>query len=142
VTFGRRGVVVVVVALGFRSPRQPAPTPGATTASAAAPPASTPAPIPGDLIGPGNTPTPDSLAVALLRGELPRRADDVACIAVDGADASPTLLAALPLSPGAVVPVSPCPAAAEGKRAAQGNAVGKCEANQARSGADLLQRHA
>src|SRR5690606_24924468 len=138
--FGLLAVIVVVVALGFLSTRQPAPTQGATTASAAATPASTTAPIPDDLIGPGNTPTPDSLAVALLRGELPRRADDVACIAVDGADASPALLAALPPSPGEVVPVSQCPAAAEGKRAAQVIAVGKYEANEAGTGTIFLQR--
>src|SRR5688572_16615746 len=70
--FGLLAVIVVVVALGFLSTRQPESQPGATTAPAAATPASTTAPVPDDLMGPGNTPTPDSLAVALLRGELPR----------------------------------------------------------------------
>lgn len=138
--FGLLAVIVVVVALGFLSTRQPAPAPGATTAPAAATPASTTAPVPDDLMGPGNTPTPDSLAVSLLRGELPRRADDVACIAVDGADASAALLAALPPSPGEVVPVSQCPAAAEGKRTAQVIAVGKYEANESGTGTIFLQR--
>lgn len=138
--FGLLAVIVVVVALGFLSMRQPAPPSGSAPAPAAAAPAATTAPVPDDLIGPGNTPTPDSLAVALLRGELPRSADDVACISVDGSDASPTLLAALPPSPGRVLPLSECPPAAEGTRAAQVIAVGKYEANEAGTGTIFLQR--
>lgn len=140
--FGLLAVIVVVVALGFLSTRQPAPTAGTAPAPAPAPAAAAPAtaPVPDDLIGPGNTPTPESLAVALLRGELPRSSGDVACISVDGIDASPALLAALPPSPGRVLPLSECPAAAEGERAAQVIAVGKYEANESGTGTIFLQR--
>src|SRR3546814_10634909 len=92
------------------------------------------------LIGPGNTATPDSLTVALLRGELPLLADDVTCISVDGLDASPALLAALPPSPGRLLPLSECPATAKGTRAARVIAVGKYEANEAGTGTIFLQR--
>jgi hypothetical protein len=54
--------------------------------------------------------TPDALAVAVLAGELPRRADQAICLAVDGHDPAPSLLAALPASPGRVIPLSQCPA--------------------------------
>src|SRR3546814_10610069 len=60
--FGLLAVIVVVVALGFLTTRQPAPMPGTTPApaAAAAAPAATTAAVPDDLIGPGNTATPDS----------------------------------------------------------------------------------
>ena len=97
-------------------------------------------PAPGDLVGQGAVPTPDSLAAALLRGELPDRAGRVACIAVDGADPSPALLAALPPSPGSVLPLSQCPAPVEGQRPADVIAIGKYEANQAGTGTIFMQR--
>jgi hypothetical protein len=56
----------------------------------------------------GDSATPDSLAVAVLAGELPTRADQSLCLEIDGHDPSPSLLAALPASPGRVVPVSRC----------------------------------
>src|SRR5690606_21001891 len=133
-------VIAVVVALGFFAVRQAAPPPGATPAPAAAAPAATTAPVPEDLIGPGKTPTPDSLAVAMLRGELPRGAEAVVCLAVDGRDPSPALLAARAPSPGSVLPLSESPAASAGGRGAQVVAVGKYEANAAGTGTIFLQR--
>ncbi len=56
----------------------------------------------------GDSPTPDSLVVAVLAGELPTRAGQQICLAVDGADPSPALLAQLPPSPGKVFPASQC----------------------------------
>src|SRR5690606_34833590 len=83
IKFGLLAVIAVIVALGFFAVQLTEPPQGATPAPAAAP-AATKAPVPDDLMGPGNTPTPDSLAVAMLRGELPRGAGAVVCIAVDG----------------------------------------------------------
>lgn len=71
-------------------------------------PATSPSPAPMPTLPAGDTPTPDSLAVAVLAGELPTRAGQVACLAVDGRDPSPSLLAALPPSPGKVLPTSQC----------------------------------
>jgi len=71
-------------------------------------PATSPSPAPTPTLPAGDAPTPDSLAVAVLAGELPTRAGQVACLAVDGRDPSPSLLAALPLSPGKVLPTSQC----------------------------------
>jgi hypothetical protein len=59
----------------------------------------------------GASATPDALAAAVLVGELPTRADDAVCLAVDGGDPSPALLASLPAAPGTVLPLSQCPAA-------------------------------
>ncbi len=56
----------------------------------------------------GDSATPDTLAVAVLSGELPTRADQTICLSIDGHDPSPSLLAALPSSPGRVLPVSQC----------------------------------
>lgn len=136
-------VIAAIVALAFMAMRGPS-----TSAPSSARPAgaeqSTPpvaaTPLPGDLPQRGNTPTPDSLAVALLRGELPRDASDVACIAVDGRDPAAALLAALPPSPGRVLPASRCPARIEGRPAAQLVAIGKYEANAAGTGTIFLQR--
>ncbi|MGN6512991.1 MAG: hypothetical protein ACTHKZ_05375 [Lysobacteraceae bacterium] len=59
----------------------------------------------------GVAPTPDALAVAVLAGELPARAGQVACLAVDGGDPAPSLLALLaPKTPGRLLPASRCPA--------------------------------
>jgi hypothetical protein len=131
-------VIAAIVALAFMALQSPTTTqPGATPVSA---PAAAVAPVPGDLVGPGNTATPDSLAVALLRSELPRSAGAVACLAVDGRDPSAALLAALPATPGRVLPVSQCPATVEGAPAAQLIAVGKYEANASGTGTIYLQR--
>jgi hypothetical protein len=59
----------------------------------------------------GVSATPDALAVAVLAGELPERADEAVCLSVDGHDPSPALLASLPAAPGPVIPLSQCPAA-------------------------------
>ena len=56
----------------------------------------------------GDVPTPDSLAVAVLAGELPTRSGQTVCLAVDGSTPSPALLAMLPASPGKVLPASQC----------------------------------
>ncbi len=58
----------------------------------------------------GDTATPDALAVAVLAGELPRSAEEAVCLSVDGADPAPSLLAALPATPGPVIALSQCPA--------------------------------
>ena len=131
-------VIAAIVALAFMALQSPTTTqPGANAVPA---PVETTAPVPGDLLGPGNTATPDSLAVALLRSELPRSAGAVACLAVDGRDPSAALLAALPATPGRVLPVSQCPATVEGAPAAQLIAVGKYEANASGTGTIYLQR--
>jgi hypothetical protein len=69
-----------------------------------------PAPPPQRVLAGGETAIPDALALAVLAGELPRSARDTLCLSVDGADPAPSLLAALPPSPGPVVPLSQCPA--------------------------------
>jgi hypothetical protein len=53
---------------------------------------------------------PDELAVAVLAGELPTREDQAVCLSVDGHDPAPSLLAALPETPGQVIALSQCPA--------------------------------
>jgi hypothetical protein len=58
----------------------------------------------------GTSATPDALAVAVLAGELPTRADQALCLSIDGHDPSPALLAALPPTPGQVFALSQCPA--------------------------------
>lgn len=139
IKFGLLVVIAAIMALAFMTMRAPPTTaPQATPLSTK--PLSTTAPLPGDLPPRGNTATPDSLAAALLRGELPRRAGEVACIAVDGVDPTPTLLAALPASPGRVLPLSQCPATVEGEPAARLIAVGKYEANASGTGTIFLQR--
>lgn len=135
-------VIAAIIALAFMTLDDPSATQTATPlpASTAPAPVATTIPLPGDLIGAGARATPDSLAIALLRGELPTREGDVACIAVDGGDPSPELLAGLPPSPGRVLPVSQCPVTVEGEPAAQVIAVGKYEANEAGTGTIFLQR--
>lgn len=96
---GLLAVIGLVIALAFFSQLGPAPT----TAPATPEPAVAALP-------PGTSPTPDALAVAVLAGELPTRADQALCLSVDGHDPSPALLAALPPSPGRVIPLSQCPA--------------------------------
>ena len=66
---------------------------------------------PAPVLAAGETATPDALAVAVLAGELPKRQDQALCLSVDGADPAPSLLAALPPSPGPVISLSQCPAA-------------------------------
>src|SRR5690606_9769881 len=92
-------VIGVIVAWTYMTlpNRSAGPQGDATTAPAPAPAGATAtvASVPSDLVGAGGTPTPDSLVAALLRGELPDRTGRVACIAVDGGDPSPALLASL-----------------------------------------------
>ena len=145
IKFGLLVVIGVIVAWTYMTlpDRSGGPQGDAPTAAPASPPAGAPATVatvPADLVGPGAKPTPDSLAAALLRGELPDRAGRVACIAVDGGDPSPALLAALPPSPGSVLPLSRCPAPVDGQRAADVVAIGKYEANDAGTGTIFLQR--
>jgi hypothetical protein len=132
-------VIAAIVVLAFTTMRGPSTSvpagkakPSATVATAA---------IPVDLTGRGTRDTPDSLAAAVLRGELPTRADGIVCIAVDGHDAPATLLAALPPSPGQVLPLSRCPAHAVGTApAAQMLAIGKYDAGASGAGSIFLQR--
>ncbi len=62
----------------------------------------------GPVFPDGVAATPATLAIAVLAGELPTRADQAACLEIDNHDPSPALLAALPPSPGEVLPVSQC----------------------------------
>lgn len=136
-------VVAAVVALAFMQYRAvPTAQPGAATAAAAGTAAATQlAATPADLPAAGTAATPESLALALLRSELPTRAGDIACLAVDGADASPALLAALPESPGTVLPLSRCPAgAAAGASAPRIIAIGKYVADDAGTGTIFINR--
>ncbi|HEX2595533.1 MAG TPA: DUF2007 domain-containing protein [Luteimonas sp.] len=84
--------VVIVCAFVFRFGSRSSPT--ATRAAAALPA--------------GLSATPDSLAMAVLSGELPRHAGQVVCLSVDGHDPSPALVSRLPSIPGTVVPASQC----------------------------------
>lgn len=135
-------VIAVILMLAFMTRRSPSPE--ASDEQATAPAAATTTPLakkPSDLPGIGTTTTPDSLAAALLRGELPERAGDIACIAVDGGDASAALLTSLPPTPGRVLPLSQCPASAgAGRPAPQILAIGKYVANDAGTGTIFLQR--
>jgi hypothetical protein len=79
-----------------------------------------PQPAPARVLPPGDSPTPDALAAAVLVGELPTRAGAIACLSVDGADPAPSLLAALPPTPGTVVALSRCPSAAVPRLAISG----------------------
>lgn len=99
-------VIAIVIGLAFFSqlrtgPKVPVPVaPVAPVARVAAP-----------ALPEGVSATPDALAVAVLAGELPERADEAVCLSVDGHDPSPALLASLPAAPGPVIPLSQCPAA-------------------------------
>jgi hypothetical protein len=89
-------VIAMVIALMFVSLRKPQQE--ATKAR----------PTPIAALPKGDASTPDALAVAVLAGELPTRANQAICLAVDGRDPSPSLLARLPPSPGKVLPASQC----------------------------------
>ena len=67
-----------------------------------------PAAPPQAALPPGFSPTPDTLAIAVLSGELPRQAGQPVCLSIDGHDPSPALLAMLPSVPGTVLPASQC----------------------------------
>jgi hypothetical protein len=90
-------VIAMVIALMFVSLRKPQE-------------AITPTPRPANIVTlpKGDASTPDALAVAVLAGELPTRANQAICLAVDGRDPSPSLLALLPPSAGKVLPASQC----------------------------------
>ena len=89
-------VIGVVLVLVFLSQRGPTPARVAQQVGPALPA--------------GVSATPDALARAVLAGELPTRPNQSVCLGVDGGDPSPALRAALPASPGAVLPVSKCDA--------------------------------
>lgn len=93
-------VIVLVIGLAFFSQLRT----GTRAPPTAAKPATT-------MLPNGDSATPDALAAAVLVGELPKRAGETVCLAVDGRDPSPALLASLPASPGQVIPLSECPAA-------------------------------
>lgn len=133
-------VIVAVAALAFLAYRSP-PRADSRAAAPGAGVASQLAPVPTDLPGPGTVATPASLAQALLRGELPERAGEIVCLAVDGQDATPSLLAALPATPGTVLPLSQCPAGGNAAvETPQVIAIGKYVANEAGTGTIFLQR--
>jgi hypothetical protein len=96
---GLLAIIAIVIVLAFTTQRksgQHAPVAGAPALPA------------------GASATPDALAMAVLAGELPTRAGQLACLSVDGRDPASTLLAALrPRSPGQVLPASQCPARAD-----------------------------
>ena len=87
-------VITIVIVLAFFSLRKPHAVVTSTTHAHGLPA--------------GDSATPDALAVAVLAGELPTRADQSLCLSLDGHDPSSSLLAMLPASPGPVVPVSQC----------------------------------
>ncbi len=141
VKLGLMLVIAVIIALTFMAMRKPgAPAPAAQADRVAANAAAI-ITAPTDLPARGALATPDSLAVVLLRGEFSDRSDAVACLAVDGGDPSPGLLAALPPVAGKLLPLSQCPAHAEGKAApALIIAIGKYEGNAAGTGTIFVQR--
>jgi hypothetical protein len=57
----------------------------------------------------GEAATPDTLARAVLSGELPMRAGQRVCLSIDNTDPRRSLLAALPATPAQVLPASRCP---------------------------------
>jgi hypothetical protein len=69
----------------------------------------------------GMAPVPNSLAIAVLAGELPTRAGQSVCLAIDEGDPSGALLAALPPSAGKVLPASQCAARPDLQTLAIGN---------------------
>ncbi len=94
-------VIAMVIALMFVSLRKPQEVTMRT-------PRPVPKPAPIVALPKGDAPTPDALAAAVLAGELPTRVNQSVCLAVDGGDPSPSLLALLPPSPGKVLPASQC----------------------------------
>lgn len=93
-------VIAVVLGLAFFAQLRNGPSPARVARVAPAAPA----------LPAGISPTPDALAVAVLAGELPKRADQAVCLSVDEHDPAPSLLASLPPTPGQVIPLSQCPA--------------------------------
>jgi hypothetical protein len=84
----------------------------------------------------GDSPTPDSLVIAVLSGELPTRTGQEVCLEVDGGDPSQALLARLPPTPGKVLPASQCVANTQ----LQTLAVGSYRRNASGSGTIVLDR--
>ncbi|WP_242112183.1 hypothetical protein [Luteimonas aquatica] len=123
-------VIAVIIALTFmawrsdRAPAPAAPRPVAMMSTA-------------ELPARGTAPVPEALALAVLRGDVPREGGGLVCIAVDGRDPTPALLAALPPTPATVVPVSRCPAQASGQTLPLVLAVGRYESTSA-SGAGIV----
>lgn len=76
---------------------------------------------PAAVLPAGMSPTPDSLAMAVLSGELPRHAGQPVCLSIDGHDPSPALLAMLPSVAGTVFPASQCKAHPERQSLAVGD---------------------
>jgi len=122
-------VIGVVIVLGFLSQRSPTPTSPSPTA------------VPKTVLPPGISATPDSLAVAVLSGELPKQPGQRACLAIDGGDPAGSLLAALPAPPRSVLPASQCPphvqSLAVGNYRRQGKA-GTIDLTRARDGRVLV----
>ena len=122
-------VIGVVIVLAFLSQRSPAPAPASPTA------------VPKTVLPPGISATPDSLALAVLSGELPTQPGQRACLGIDGGDPAGSLLAALPAPPRSVLPVSQCPphvqSLAVGNYRRHGNA-GSIDLVRARDGRVLV----
>jgi hypothetical protein len=76
---------------------------------------------PAAVLPAGMSPTPDTLVMAVLSGELPSHAGQPVCLSVDGRDPSPALLAKLPSPPGTVLPASQCAAHPERQSLAVGD---------------------
>ena len=76
--------------------------------SARMPDAKAPQTAQGPVFPDGVAATPDTLAIAVLAGELPTRVEQTVCLEIDNHDPTPALLAALPASPGKVLPASKC----------------------------------
>lgn len=58
----------------------------------------------------GKVEIPDSLAIAILRHEIPMDAGQIGCISVDGQDITQSLIASLPKTQATLFPMSQCPA--------------------------------
>ena len=100
-------VIAVVLVLAFMSQLGPR--------------ASHPARPPTATLPAGMSPTPDTLAMAVLSGELPRHAGQAVCLSIDGHDPSPALLAMLPSVADTVFPASQCQAHPERQLLAVGD---------------------
>lgn len=95
-------VIAVAIGLGFLAMRK-APRPSAPAAPASAPPAARTTADPAYVIA-----TPPALAETLLRIELEAQAPTLACVAIDGRDPPPDMLARLRADGRALQPVSAC----------------------------------
>lgn len=126
---------VVMLALLTRRPATTQPPMASATPAPAAPANIAELPVR------GSADVPQSLLLAVLRGEVPDDAGAVACVAVDGRDATSQLLAALPRTAARIVPASQCPDQAPNPKSLPLIlAVGNYQADASGSGTVAFQR--